>query len=127
VAGADEDAALPRAQREHVARAAQVTRQCPRIGEGPDRAGAARGRHAGTGADVVDADGEGRPVGVGVVGDHLREPECRTLLLAHRCADDAGGLPDDERHLLVGDQLGRDDEVALVLPVGIVDDHHHLS
>jgi amidase len=96
-----------------------------RVGQRLDRAGAASGRHAGARVDMVDADRESRSVGVGVVSDHLRKPERRTPLGGHRRADDARGVPDDERHLLLGRQLRRDDEITLVLPVGRVDDHHH--
>jgi hypothetical protein len=66
-------------------------------------------------------------VGIGVVGNHLRQLQLVDPCGRHRGADDAGAVPDEERHLCWGDELGGRDEVALVLPVGVVGDQDHAA
>ena len=45
----------------------------------------------------------------------------------HRQADHAARVADHERHLVGRHLIGRDDEIALVLAVLVVDDHHELT
>ena len=61
------------------------------------------------------------PVLVGVV--HRRQVEPVAVGLGQRHADVAGGVPDHEREQLRGGLLGGEDQVALVLPVLVVDHH----
>ena len=48
-------------------------------------------------------------------------------LALHRQADHTARVADHERHLLGRHPVGRDDEVALVLAVFVVDDDHELT
>ena len=49
------------------------------------------------------------------------------MLGAERRADDAGGVADDERHLLRRAKRGGDEQIALVLAVVVVGDDHDLA
>src|SRR4029077_6386738 len=62
----------------------------------------------------------------GVVGDHEGQLELVEAFPFDGHADHAAGVADHERHGLGGGLLGGHDEVALVLPVGVVDDHDQL-
>ena len=53
---------------------------------------------------------------------HRIEPQPARVFAGDRRADDAGGVADDERHLLGRAQRGRDDQIALAFPVVIVGD-----
>ena len=64
---------------------------------------------------------------LGVVGDHQREPQLVEPLALDRHADHAARVADHERHRLGRHLLGRHDEVALVLAIGVVDDDHELA
>ena len=64
---------------------------------------------------------------LGVVGHHQREPQLVEALALDRHADHAARVADHERHRLGRHLLGRHDEVALVLAVGVVDDDHELT
>jgi hypothetical protein len=66
-------------------------------------------------------------VRVGVVDHHRRKLQGVGSRLRHGGAHDAGGVPDEERHLLLGHELRGDDEVTLVLAVRVVDDHDQAS
>ncbi len=61
------------------------------------------------------------------MGHHRIEPEAARVLGGHRRADDAGGMADDERHLLGGAERGGDDQIALALAVLVVGDDHELT
>ena len=58
----------------------------------------------------------------GVVLNHRRQVEVIGECIRHRQAHDAAGVADREGHPLLGDVLGSDDDVALVLTVLVVDD-----
>ncbi len=94
-----------------------------RVGEQPDgqrpvgRGDA--GRHPGPG---VDGDGERGAHPLGVVRDHLVEFEPVEVGAVHRHADHPGGITDHEGQQLRGGLLRREDQVAFVLAVGVVDD-----
>ena len=127
VAGAAQHAALDRAQREDVARAAEGRRLCLRVEQLLDRVAALEGRDARLRVVGVDGDGEGRLVVVRVVGDHLADVERVEALAVDWRADEALGVRRHEVDVLRRDRLGGDDQVALILAVLIVDDDDHLS
>ena len=96
------------------------------LGQQLERGGAVGGGDAGghaVGGARVDGDREGRAHRLGVVLDHLRELEAVELVALHGRADQAAALAHHEGDDLGGRLLGGDDEVALVLPVLVVDDH----
>lgn len=127
MAVADEDAAGAGAEREDVAGAHEVAGLRMAARQHPERGGAVGGGDPGghpVGRGRVDGDGEGRLHGLGVVRDHLREFETVELVGLHGRADETAALAHHERDDLGGRLLGGDDEVALVLPVLVVDDHH---
>jgi hypothetical protein len=122
VPGPAQHPALPGTQRHHVSRPGQVGRAGAGVGEQPDGVRPVGGRDAG--ADPL-AGVHGHRVGgapavlVGVV--HGRQVQPVALGLGQRHADVAGGPPDHERDQLRRRQFGGEDQVALVLPVGVVD------
>jgi hypothetical protein len=91
------------------------------VGSASARAVAILGGDAGAGARV-DRDGERRAVRVGVLGHHQRQLERVGALGRHRDADDPGRVPQQERELLGRRELGRHDEIGLVLAIGRVGD-----
>lgn len=71
----------------------------------------------------VDRDGIGSASRVLAIGDHLWQFEQLGASGWYGRADVAGGVPDQKGHLLGGDVLGGDDEVAFIFPAGVV--HHN--
>ena len=91
-------------------------------------AAAVGGRDAGRRAVAeVDGVGERGALGLGVVLDHERQVELVAALAGERRADDARRVAHEERDLLRRGELGRHDEVALVLAVLVVDDDDDLA
>ena len=130
LSGAAQDAALARAQREHVARARDVVRAGVFGDRGQDRAGPVGGGDARRDPFArLDRDREGgteagRVLGV---GNHHPEVETLELVLGHRQADEAATVHGHEVDGLGGDEFGRHAEVALVLAVLVVDQDDHLA
>ena len=123
VAGALEHAAGAGAQREDVAGPAQVARPGARGAQHPDGVRAVGGADAGAHALArVHGHGEGGALAVLVHRGHRRQLEPVGPLVAHRDAHDAAGVADGEGEQLLGGVLGREDQVALVLPVLVVHD-----
>lgn len=75
----------------------------------------------------VDGDGVGGSLGVLVGGHHLRELEGRRARGEERRADETGGVPDHEGHLLRGHGFRGDDQVGFVFAVGVVEDYYELA
>ena len=128
VAAPLQDATLAVAERERVAGPSQVGGPGGGVDEGGD-GGAPVGRRDARGRPVavVDRDRERRPLALGVLGDHRRQVEGVEAVAGERHADDPRGVVEEEGDLVGGGVLGRHDEVALVLAVGIVDHDHHLA
>ena len=123
VAGAAQHPAVLGPQRHDVPGAGQVGRGRPGVGEQPDGVGPVDGGDAGRDALArVDGDRVGGAAPVLVDPEHRRQVEPVGVLLGHRDADVARGVPDHERHEVGGRQLGGEDQVALVLAVLVVDD-----
>ena len=123
VAGPDQHAALACPQREHVAGPGQVVRCRRRVRQQLDRPGPFEGGDPG--GDVVlgiHRDGEGRALAVLVDPVHRRQVEPLAIRPGQRHTDHARRVPDGECHQLWGGQLGGEDQIALVLPVLVVDD-----
>ena len=128
VAGPLEHAAGPVAEREDVAGPVEVGGPGVGVDQGLDGGGPVVGRDARRGpVPVVDADGEGGPLDLGVGGDHEREVEVLDPLGRERHADQPGGVGQEEGDLLGGDGVGRHDQVALVLAVLVVDHDDDLA
>ncbi len=87
----------------------------------------AGGDAGGRAVAVVDGDEEGGALALGVLLDHRVEVELAGPLGGERGADDARGVPEEERDRLGRGELGRHDEVALVLAVLVVDDDDDLA
>ena len=73
----------------------------------------------------IHAHGEGRPLGLRVGGDHEGEIEGIGPLRQQRDADHPGGVGQEEGDVLRRGGLGGHDQIALILPVFIVDHHGH--
>src|SRR5699024_2345463 len=75
----------------------------------------------------IDADGEGGALGVGVGSDHLGQLQLLEPVPGQGHADDAAGVTHSEGQQLLGRGDSREDQVALVLTVLVVDHDHRLS
>ena len=128
VAGTLEHPTGPIAQRQDVTRPGEVGRLGVRADERLDRRRPIARRDARRGAvAVVDRHGERGALRLGVLRDHERQLELVEALGGQRYADQAGGVGEEEGHLLGSRELRRHHEVALVLAVGVVDDDDHLA
>ena len=76
---------------------------------------------------MVDGDSEGGAVGVGIVCDHLWQAKAVCQRCGHGRADDARRVPDEEGHLLGGHGVRSDDDIPLVLALGVIHDDDHPS
>ena len=126
VAGADQAAALARHQREHVARRHDVRRPAGRVDGDRHAAGAVVRRDAG--GDAVrrlDRDGERGLVAAAVGAAHQRQAQVFDAVAGHRQADQPARVLGHEVDRVRGRELRRDDEVALVLAVLVVDQDEH--
>ena len=131
VPGALQHAALAVAQREDVAGPREVAR---RASSGRSARAPSSPRSAAEMPVVVPSFASTETVNAvrcysvfSVPDDHQRELQLVEPLALHRQADDAARVADHERHLLGRHLLGRDDEVALVLAVLVVDDDDELA
>ena len=80
-----------------------------------------------SGIHVIDRDRERRFVVVGVLDDHLRELQLLAKIDAHRHADETLAVHRHEVHVFGGGELGRTDEIALVLTIWIVGAEDNLT
>src|SRR5262249_26270351 len=74
-----------------------------------------------------DGDQERSALALGVLHHHGIEIELASALAGDRRADVSGRVMEEERDLLRRHELGRHDEVALVLAVFVVDDDDDLT
>ena len=111
-----------------VAGTAEILRVERRIGERTDGGGAVVGRNSGGApGEKIDGDGEGGAEHRGVLLDLMVKAELLAAAYGERSAKLATGIGDHEVDMLGGDLLGRDDEVALILTVFVVDHDNKLS
>ncbi len=130
VAGALQHTALAGAQREDVP--GSIERPCAEVdvGESPQRGGPVARRDAGRGAlGEIDADGESSAVRLGVLRrhHHRRQIEIVAAFTGETHADHPGRVPHEERERLGCGGVGGHDQVAFVLAVLVVRDHHDLT
>ena len=128
MAGADQHAAGARDQREDVAGRDQGLRAVVRIDRHRDGAGAVGGADSGRNALArLDRDGEGGLVAAAVGAGHRLEPERVDAFLAKREADQAAAVARHEVDRVGRRHLRRDDEIALILAVVVVDQDEHAA
>ena len=128
LAGANEDAAVARAQRKDVAGAGEILRARLRIDGGEDGDGAIGGADAGGDAEArVDGFGEGGAVDGSVDRRHEREVELVAALFGERQADQAAAVLGHEVDGFGGDFFGGHGEVAFVFAVFVVDEDDHAA
>ena len=128
VTGPLEHATGPIAEREDVAGPVEIRRADMRVDERLDGGGPVSGGDAGRGpVAVVDADGEGGALHLGIGGDHEGKVELLHPLGGEGNADESRGMGQKEGDLLRGGGVGRHDQVALVLAVLVVDHDHDLA
>jgi hypothetical protein len=127
VAGPLQDTAVLGPQDVDVAGPVEVGGLGAGLDQRPDGRRPVGGRDPRAGAvAVVDGDGERRPLRLGVGRDHEGEVELVGPVLGDGGADEARRVFDEEGDLRRRGELGRHDEVALVLPVLVVDDDDDL-
>ena len=121
-------AARRRAPRAAGTRGRDARSRRPARADRPARAASRAVEGRGAGGDAaprVDRVGErGAELG-GVARHHRRQPEAVDLLRRRGRAQDAAAVGDDEVHVRRRRLLGREDEVALVLAVRVVDHDDH--
>ncbi len=61
------------------------------------------------------------------MGDHRIEPQAAGVCRRDRRADDAGGMANDEGHLVRRAERGCDDQIALAFAIVIVGDDNHFA
>src|SRR5437763_4697056 len=128
MAGALQHAAGLRLQRVDVAALHDVVRALGGIDRRADRVGAVGGADPGRDALArLDRHRERRLVRRLVLRGHQLEAELVAALGRQREADPATGMGPHEVDRVGGDELRRDDEVALVLAILVVDDDDHLA
>ncbi len=126
VPGAHQRAALAREQRKHVPRRDDVLAAGFRIDRDRDGARAVMrgdaGRHP---LARLDRDGERRLVPRAVRLAHQRQAELLDPLAGEREADQPARMAGHEIHRLRRRELRRDDEIALVLAILVIDEDEH--
>jgi hypothetical protein len=128
VAGAGQHAAGLRGQRKNMAGLVDVLR--PGVGLHRDLDGAraiVRGNAGGDALGRLDRNGEVGVVLRGVVADHGLEAQLARALLGQRDANQPARLAHHEVDVLGAHLFGGHDQVALVLAVFVVEDHHHAA
>ena len=127
LAGANHDPAGAGTEREHVAGSREVRRRRRGIDRGKHGGGAVRGRDAGGGAALrLDRHTERCLEARGVLRDHQRDFELVEPLRRHRQADQSAAVARHEVDRVRRHFLGRDRQIAFVLPIRVVDDDDHL-
>ena len=128
MAGAQQHAAVARDQRKNMAGPGEITGAGVRVGQRAAAGSALLRRNPGAVIGlVVDRDGKGGGVVGFVVRHHRIEPQPARVLGGDRRADDAGGVADDEGHLLGGAQRRRHDQIALAFAVVVIGDHDEFA
>jgi hypothetical protein len=128
MAGAHQHAAVHRLQREDVARLHQVADRGVFGDGGLHGAGAVGGGDAGGHAlGGLDGDGEGRGMFGAVAGRHGRQLQQLAALAGQGQADQAAAEAGHEVDGLGRDVVGRQDQVALVFAVFLVDQDDHAA
>ena len=128
LSGADEHAALARAEREDVAGASEISGPRGRIDGNLDGAGAVAGGDAGCDTVAgVNGLAEGGAVVGSILGRHVADAEMVEALLGHGEADEAASELGHEVDGVGRNLFGGHSEVALVLAIFIVDDDNHAS
>ncbi|MNR15881.1 hypothetical protein D3C85_1324400 [compost metagenome] len=118
MAGADQNAAVARDQGEDVARRDDVVHAARRVGRNLDRMRTVSGGDAGGHAfPGLDRDGEGGLHALAIVGGHRRQAQLSGAVAGHGQADQAARIADHEVDLIRRGELGRNDDVALVLAI----------
>ncbi len=128
VAGAHQHAARLRHHRKDVARLHDVVRSCVRRHRGANGARAISrgdaGRHA---FGRLDRHGEIGALAGAIGRDHQRQRELPATLFGEREADEAARVARHEVDRLRGHEFRRDNDVALVFAVLLVDEHDHAA
>jgi hypothetical protein len=125
LSGPLQDTARASLEWEDVARLDEILRPAAGIDRHLDRVRSVMCGDAGRDAfPGLDRNGEGRAVGRLVLVRHRQEPELVAALLVQAEADQAPGVGGHEVDRLRGRELRCDREVALVLPVGGVDNDY---
>ena len=127
VAIAGQHAAPPSHQGKHMAGTPQIFGLGGRVHALAAGVAPLGGRDAGGGVHMIDGHGEGGAVVVGVDLHHLLQPQTGGHFLAHRGANETLGVSGHKVHVLRGSELGGADQVALVLPVRIVNGNDDMS
>ncbi len=118
--------AFARNQREHMSGGDNVLMILGRVDGDGDCPGTVMGRNARRDAIFrFNGDREGRSHAFPIVPGHHVEVQRMRTLLAHRQADQAPAMACHEVHMFRRGKIGRNDQVALILPVLCIDQDIH--
>ena len=104
----------------HMAGAPEILRTCPFFNAFHRGDGALCSGDTGGCGYMVDGDGKRRLMVIRIVGHHLREPELLDICGRHGHTDQPLGMGGHKIDVPSGCKLGCTDEIAFVLPVGII-------
>ena len=128
MAGADQHAAVARLQREDMAGGDDIVLAAGAVDRHRHGARAVGGADPGGHALArLDRGGEGGFIGTAVVGAHHVEAQLLDPVAGHRQTDQAAAIFGHEVDRVGGRHLRRDDQVALILPVLVVDQDIHAA
>ncbi|MNM93375.1 hypothetical protein D3C81_1057480 [compost metagenome] len=125
--GAPQHAPLFGNQREHMARPAEVRSLGVRIHDGLNRQGTLIGRDSCRRILMVDGDGKGRPVVIGILRHHRLQIQFLCSLRRNRQADQSAPLSDHEVDHFRRRFFSQGHKVPFILPVFIVNDDNDLA
>ena len=125
VPGSPKHAARHRPEREHMTGAAETRRLRRWIDQKPHRLAPLESGNARVRRHRVHGNGKRRLMIVRIVRDHRRDVEGVEPVTLHRRADQPLRIGCHEVDRLRRDLVRRDNQVALVFPVLVVDDHQH--
>ena len=111
----------------HMAGAPEILRTCPFFNAFHRGDGALCSGDTGGCGYMVDGDGKRRLMVIRIVGHHLREPELLDICGRHGHTDQPLGMGGHKIDVPSGCKLGCTDEIAFVLPVGVVGTQDQVS
>ena len=127
MARTDEHAAFTGTQREHMSRTAEVRGLCLRIDRHHSSQRALYRGNTGGSLHMVDGNGKGGFMVVGVGFHHLRQAQLVAVIAAHGHADQALGMGCHEVDIFRGCELCGADDIAFVFTIRVINDQNILS
>ncbi|MNC66610.1 hypothetical protein D3C75_1170250 [compost metagenome] len=110
-----------------MARSAEVRRLRVRVHQRLNRQGTLAGGDAGRRIHMVNGDGKGGTVIVGIMGNHRLQVQLFRPLCRNRHTDQTAAFCDHKINNFRGGPLRQGDKIAFVLAVLVIDDNNYFS